>query len=338
MSTSSSEMDRGLRVVYFVQYAAGFFFALEALRGVDEGRLVFFVVSFLLACLCTPFARRHVDCQYDEPVQVGTWRRSGFVLFMGYCFLWAVSSIGTEPPAPAVSMAEAAKEIESVEILVNVEAIDDFKVSVEIETNITEPVELSVSMELQGRDPKARYIGTQFQRVPVKNGRGSVIVDASGGGYLGMKLPSGGYWVDVAFYTEWKANEKVAKKLGIKESVEVRRPVRLGSGAVQPNSVGGAPHSEAIAITGQLRSLVASGRNMEPLRDSYDAESDSACVQKMRLHQRTYDLLGNKLNDLNRSLHLELHLSHFNIGRCITCTPNALTYCSIAEAELNKGR
>ena len=108
-----------------------------------------------------------------------------------------------------------------------------FSVEARISTNIPGSVVLSADLALRGQKPDDTFIGTSFVRVPVVDGQARVTIDGSVDSLpLGVPLPKGAYYLEVAFYPLWSENAESARKAGISKIVETKVAVRLsGSGA-----------------------------------------------------------------------------------------------------------
>jgi len=104
-----------------------------------------------------------------------------------------------------------------------------FSVDVKIETNIKEPVTLSLSLALSGQKSNDTFVGTDFKRVQIIDGKGDATIDGTKKVYpYGSKLPPGNYKVEVNFYPKWPENIAAATKLGIKEAIKVGPEIQLG--------------------------------------------------------------------------------------------------------------
>lgn len=109
--------------------------------------------------------------------------------------------------------------------------IPRFTVYVEIETNLPDEAVLSVSLALTGQNPDEPFIGTDFERVPIVEGKGEVLID----GNLrtlpptdGFTLPPGIYEVQAAFHPLWAENRGLASDLGVTDSIYTQSEVHLG--------------------------------------------------------------------------------------------------------------
>ena len=111
-------------------------------------------------------------------------------------------------------------------------AVGAFEVTYEIESNLPAGAILSATLMLQRQDPKGTYVGTTFQRVPWNGIRASGRIDAGGKPPpLSVPLPTGDYWVQLAFYPRWPENVQIATRLQIAEPIKRQIAVKLvGSG------------------------------------------------------------------------------------------------------------
>jgi hypothetical protein len=107
-----------------------------------------------------------------------------------------------------------------------------YTVDVEIETNIPGSIVLSASLALQGQKPQDTFIGTEFIRVPITNGKGKATIDGRKRTFpYGSKLPAGDYDVEVSFYPRWSDNSATANAAGINDTIKAKASVTLsGSG------------------------------------------------------------------------------------------------------------
>lgn len=113
-----------------------------------------------------------------------------------------------------------------------------YTVDVKIETNIPGSILLSASLALKGQRPNDTFIGTQFIRVPVQNGKGTATID----GYkfampFGSKLPASDYDVQVSFYPNWRENRQTATAEGINNAIKGKASVTLSASGASSSSV-----------------------------------------------------------------------------------------------------
>lgn len=105
-----------------------------------------------------------------------------------------------------------------------------YTVDVEIETNIPGSIVLSASLALQGQKPHDTFIGTNFIRVPITNGKGKATIDGrKRTSPYGSKLPAGDYDVEVSFYPRWSDNSAAANAAGINDTIEAKASVTLSA-------------------------------------------------------------------------------------------------------------
>ena len=103
-----------------------------------------------------------------------------------------------------------------------------FAVNVDIQTNIQAPVTLAVSLALTGQKPDDTFIGTDFKRVTIVDGRATAAIDGTKNVYPhGSQLPSGNYDVEVSYYPNWPENREAAAKLEIKDKIEAKSVIKL---------------------------------------------------------------------------------------------------------------
>lgn len=103
-----------------------------------------------------------------------------------------------------------------------------FSVKAEFTTNISGHILLSANLALRSQKGDDIFIGTNFVKVPVKDGRGTVVIDGTKNpSPYGSTLPAGEYDLAVSFHPRWSENHAVASKLGIKETIERNTPLKL---------------------------------------------------------------------------------------------------------------
>lgn len=103
-----------------------------------------------------------------------------------------------------------------------------FKVEADIQTNIPDAVTLSLSLGLSGQRPNDIFIGTEYIKVPIANGRGSAMIDGTMGVFpRESQLPAGNYNVEASFYPYWPENAAIASKLGITKPIVGKALVEL---------------------------------------------------------------------------------------------------------------
>ena len=105
-----------------------------------------------------------------------------------------------------------------------------FTVHGNIQTNIPGSIALAAELALTGQKAHDTFIGTDFVKVPVVNGRGEFSIDGTKGILPhGSRLPAGKYEVVVSFHPRWRENSSTAKKVGIKDSIENKTIVQLSA-------------------------------------------------------------------------------------------------------------
>lgn len=103
-----------------------------------------------------------------------------------------------------------------------------YTVDVDIDTNIKDEIELAANLALHGQSGKDTFIGTNFVKISVHDGKGKITLDGNNEPQpKGTLLPKGKYDVEVTFYPEWTTNQEIAHKLGIKNSIEKTQTVSL---------------------------------------------------------------------------------------------------------------
>lgn len=93
--------------------------------------------------------------------------------------------------------------------------------------------------------------------------------------------------------------------------------------------------AEAGAVLAELERYLEAGRQMEPLRVTDDTDKMQACGQQMRGNQDELEILRDRAGELPLE-YLLLSSAAANLNRCVSCTPDALEYCDLAEADLNE--
>ncbi len=165
-------------------------------------------------------------------------------------------------------------------INVKATATGRYTVDVEIETNIPGAIVLSASLALKGQKPQDIFIGTDFIRVPVSNGKAKATIDGSKLAMpLGSKLPAGEYDVEVSFHPRWSENSVAANAAKISDSIKGKGYVALSASGQSSGSVKG----------------VAEGRQwvMENLYSHYPWKPDFWCNKFGELQQVEYRGSGN---------------------------------------------
>ena len=105
-----------------------------------------------------------------------------------------------------------------------------YTVDVEIKTNIPGSIVLAVSLALRGQKPQDTFIGTDFIRVPVMDGKAKVTIDGRKRAIpYGSKLPAGDYNVEVSFYPRWPQNEVAAREANINDTIGGRDTIVLSA-------------------------------------------------------------------------------------------------------------
>ena len=414
MSMSNFLMRNKLKIICFIQYAAGFYFAFQGAHAFDRGFLVFPAIAFLAAAVCMPFIRRTVDSKLDKPMRTGVWGLLGLLLLSGYCYI--------ENPTSTVQATAADRQSVPAYSIVKDESLHDIKRSVDVViegpiyreqlVKLARRIKQSengtyertfIGYRLKGASASGAYWATTHYdpdlvvriigpkkidsqvttidskttgldtlgswnvvlrrtfpaRAVLHKKRGSVLltsffedgtfmdeqlsVSRANGGYrldfprrpvekYYIVLPNGHlqYWV-VGLGLEWSVpyiGDKPRLELAFERKPEPKRIANQSHLIFE-----GGWHTSG-GIKHQLGVLISRGRSMENLRQN----DMNACAREMELNQGAYNLLGTKIIDLNREQNLEIHHSFSNLRFCIACTSDALEACSLAEADLNKGR
>lgn len=101
-----------------------------------------------------------------------------------------------------------------------------YTVDIAIKTNLPPGAVLSISLGLAGQKPNDVFIGTDFVRATVQNGRAHAVIDGEKIAMPhGSKLPAGTYDVEVNFYPLWREN----RALGLAQGLESVTRVKLGA-------------------------------------------------------------------------------------------------------------
>lgn len=125
------------------------------------------------------------------------------------------------------------------EYKINVKAtpIDQYKVNVDIQTNIPGATVLAVSLALKGQKPLDTFIGTDFIKAPVVAGNAKVTIDGSERVFpYGTKLPAGDYDVEVSFNPNWTENKVAANVAKITDRIEGKYSITLSASGQSSNS------------------------------------------------------------------------------------------------------
>lgn len=91
--------------------------------------------------------------------------------------------------------------------------------------------------------------------------------------------------------------------------------------------------AEAETVLAELTQYLEAGRQMELLRVPDDTDKMAACGQQMRGNQSEVEALGDRAGELPLAYVL-LGSAAINLNRCVSCVPDALAYCDLAEADL----
>lgn len=93
-----------------------------------------------------------------------------------------------------------------------------------------------------------------------------------------------------------------------------------------------------VAYADTLRSAVNVGKNMAKLRKSGSNEDYKKCIEIMSKMRPKVDALYADADRLppHESNYI-LGVAAYNTSMCVTCAPNALTYCNEADKNIREG-
>lgn len=115
-------------------------------------------------------------------------------------------------------------------IKVNAQATGRYTVQVSATTNLPDGAVLSASLGLADQKPNDVFIGTDFQKITVKGGKASILIDGTKRVFpLNSTLPAGLYDVEVDFQPLWPENRALAGRLKVTETLAGLGQVRLGA-------------------------------------------------------------------------------------------------------------
>jgi hypothetical protein len=114
---------------------------------------------------------------------------------------------------------------------------DPYTVDVEIETNIPGAIVLAVNLALKGQKSQDTFIGTEFIRVPVSEGKAKTTIDGRKRAMpFGSKLPAANYYVEATFYPRWSENKVAAIAAKISDTIEGKDSVVLSASGESSSS------------------------------------------------------------------------------------------------------
>jgi len=99
-------------------------------------------------------------------------------------------------------------------------AIGTGKVELDINTNIPGTIEVMANIGLRNQKGNDLYVGTDNEKVVLKQGAGKAIFDVS-------KLPRGKYEAEVGFYPDWGFKDAASRASGIRKDIEVNQPIEF---------------------------------------------------------------------------------------------------------------
>lgn len=113
-----------------------------------------------------------------------------------------------------------------------------FTVQVNVTTNLPDAAVLSATLGLANQKPNDTFIGTDFEKINVRGGKASFVIDGTKRVMpMNSKLPAGTYDVEVNFHPLWPENRALAGKLNVVSTVTGSSQVKLGgSGASAGNA------------------------------------------------------------------------------------------------------
>lgn len=123
-------------------------------------------------------------------------------------------------------------------IKVTAKATGQYTVQASATTNLPDGAVLSVSLGLADQNPNAIFVGTDFQKITVKAGKASILIDGTKRVFpLNSTLPAGLYNVEVNFHPLWPENRALAGRLKITETLEGIGRVKLSASGANASSV-----------------------------------------------------------------------------------------------------
>lgn len=123
--------------------------------------------------------------------------------------------------------------------------------------------------------------------------------------------------------------------VGVTVSVEERFQIGTDNAVARGQEQRVRHVAEAGSVLEELRQLAREGRGMESLRDRDDLAKLRQCGEEMRRHQPAADALRTRAQALPRSLGVDLAIAATFMNRCVSCLPQALDDCTMAEASLD---
>tara|TARA_R110002074_G_scaffold364682_1_gene538196 strand:- start:423 stop:1250 length:828 start_codon:yes stop_codon:yes gene_type:complete len=159
-------------------------------------------------------------------LKVPTRARALLVIAVSFAITLPVGLFVDEPsPAKPYTVAVASAASEGFKISVKAKPVSAYEVEVKIKTNIPLPVEVMASVSIKGQNPQDIYIGTS-KTIKLSAPEQTVILDGKD-----ENLPAGEYYVEVAFYPEWGADDGPTEAKRINSEIIGQADVSLtGSG------------------------------------------------------------------------------------------------------------
>jgi hypothetical protein len=104
----------------------------------------------------------------------------------------------------------------------------DFKVQVDVETNLPNGSTLAAKILKHGLRGSDLFVGTDFIKFVVNNGVASALIDAERKAQPSINhITKGKYNVEATFYPLWRENREIANRLGIRTEIEAIKVVEL---------------------------------------------------------------------------------------------------------------
>ena len=104
----------------------------------------------------------------------------------------------------------------------------DFKVQVDVETNLPNGSTLAAKITKHGLRESVLFVGTDFVKFVVSNGVASALINAEMNAQPSINhITKGKYDVEVTFYPMWRENREIANMLGIRTEIEAIKVIEL---------------------------------------------------------------------------------------------------------------
>lgn len=153
---------------------------------------------------------------------------AGLFLFWLGGTLLPPEAVQAERPTPAQET-NVTPPAKAAWIKVSASPTGPFTVDVDVTTNLPDDAVLSASMGLAAQDPNDTFIGTSFEKINIKDGKASFVIDGTKRVMpINSTLPAGTYDVAVDFHPLWEENRALAAGLGVTDTVTGLAQVDLG--------------------------------------------------------------------------------------------------------------